>query len=297
VSPRTASVLGATGLIGRRLLHALRARGGEAWAVSGTGHQGRLERGLAPLDVTDPTALEAHLALGFDEVVVAAGTKDVAGCEADPARAVALNAAPVRTVLEAVRRGGLATRVTFLSTDYVFDGARGAYRAEEAPAPRTAYGRSRWLGEQAVLEAGPPHLVVRSGGVLGRGAHFLDWLVAALASGREVRLFADCFNSPTPLQLLADLLAEVVTAPSGPERVLHLVGDRRLSRLQLGQLVARLVGADPAALVPEARGAGGPLFQADLSLVPSALAQGAAGPGFEERLRAELAVPAGAPLG
>jgi dTDP-4-dehydrorhamnose reductase len=53
------------------------------------------------------------------------------------------------------------------STNYVFDGARGEYRESDAPAPLSAYGRSKWRGEQLVAENGGRWYVVRTAVIFG----------------------------------------------------------------------------------------------------------------------------------
>jgi dTDP-4-dehydrorhamnose reductase len=71
----------------------------------------------------------------------------------------------------ACRDAGIA--LVHVSTDYVFDGqGTRPYREEDAPAPRSAYGRTKLAGEHAVLAASPSSLVVRTSWVFGRGRNF-----------------------------------------------------------------------------------------------------------------------------
>jgi dTDP-4-dehydrorhamnose reductase len=281
-------VIGATGFIGARIHRRLIERAGDHFAVSGTGLR-RAEAGVNSLDVTDAAALASHVRRGFDVIVVAAGTKDVGACEREPAGAIALNATPVERIVESVRRDRLPTRVVYLSTDYVFEGDRGSYREEDRPAARTAYGRSKLAGERAVLlDEAAGHKVVRSAAVSGRGARFFDWLVAELRAGREVRLFDDCFFSPTPAELLADSVVDLVLAyDEVPGRIVHAVGDRRMSRLELGQIVAASLGSR-GRVVADRRASGGPLFQRDLSLEPSPWVRARQRASLEEYLAREV---------
>lgn len=290
---KTVSILGASGLIGGRLLRRLRAGG--RFAATGTSFRAPPAEGIAPLDVTDRAALAAHLAQGFDFVVVAAGTKDVRRCEDDFAHARALNAEPVEELLRIVERERLPTRVVYLSTDYVFDGARGLYREGDPPAPATAYGRSKALGERAVLAAGGRHEVVRSAAVMAPGARFFDWLLAALARDGEVPLYEDSFFSPTPAELLCEALEAVLCErdddPAPP--IVHAVGERRLSRHAFGRAVAERMPGARGVIVPARRASGGPLVQGDLSLVRSAWLAARQARTFEERLADEIAAALG----
>ena len=266
---RTVSIIGASGLIGARLLTTLRAHQAGVVAASGTRWRSPGPPELKPLDATDPEALRAHLGQGFDWVFVAAGTKDVARCQAEPAYARALNATPIATLAAIVARERLPTRLVYLSTDQVFDGERGLYREDEAPSPRTRYGESKAEGEAAVLASGA-HLVVRTGAVMARGGRFFDWLLASLARPGEVPLYEDCWFSPTPLQLLCDVVAGVLCGRAEPQGgVVHVVGERRMSRLELGRAIAGLVPTTRGTLVPMARPGGDPHVPRDVSLVPS----------------------------
>jgi dTDP-4-dehydrorhamnose reductase len=265
----TVCVVGASGFIGSRIFRTLRASAPPSVVVSGTCFHGGAAPGVVRLDVTDAAALDALAARGHDLVVWAAGTKDVARCERDPEWARALNATPLERLARAVARAGSPTRIAYLSTDYVFDGERGGYRDDEHPSPRTEYGRSKALAERALLASGSRHKIVRSAAVMAPGGAFFDWLVASLRAPGEVRLLDDCCFSPTPAALLADgILGLLRDWDAIPGPVLHVVGERRMTRLELGCVVARLLGSAPARLVPAQRPPGG-YFQRDLSLVPS----------------------------
>src|SRR5207248_6235687 len=59
-------------------------------------------------------------------------------------------------------------RLIHLSTDVVFDGAsRTAYTEADAPAPCTAYGRSKAAAEKRVRDANPAALIVRTSLIYG----------------------------------------------------------------------------------------------------------------------------------
>jgi dTDP-4-dehydrorhamnose reductase len=282
------AVIGASSFIGRRVSRCLRA-GPSPRAVTGTTHTACPGPGDARLDVTDTRALEAFLAEDFDFVLFLAGTKDLRRCEDDLEHAVALNARPVEAALRIVENRGLRTRLLYFSSDYVFDGAQGGYRVADPPAPRTNYGRSKVLAEELVLSARRPHKVVRSAAVMGRGGVFFDWLVRGLRSGGELRLFRDSHFSPTPIQLIAEVLDEILAEWDALPRLLHVVGERRMSRFDLGVLVAGLLSGCTTRLVPElGAGAGAPLFQRDLSLVPSEVVRRTPRPTLERYLALEV---------
>ena len=99
-----------------------------------------------------------------DLVVNAAAYTAVDRAESEPAAAMAVNRDGAAALAAAAAAAGAP--VLHVSTDYVFDGAKGApYAEDDAPAPIGAYGRSKLEGEAAVLAAAngraadPPHLL------------------------------------------------------------------------------------------------------------------------------------------
>jgi dTDP-4-dehydrorhamnose reductase len=84
------------------------------------------------------------------------------------------------------------------STDYVFDGSkRDPYTEDDPPNPLSAYGRSKLLGESAVLSASHRHLVVRLSWLFGPGKPaFPEWVLREASSG-TLNVVADKWACPT----------------------------------------------------------------------------------------------------
>jgi dTDP-4-dehydrorhamnose reductase len=159
-------VLGATGQLGSDLV---RTHPGHALTALGRDD----------LDLTDTVALgRAVSAARPDWVLNAAADNRTEAAEDNPDAAFAVNARAVRALVASCAAAG--ARLLQFSTDFVFDGRKGApYVESDAPNPVNAYGRSKHEGERFVLAAGPAHLVVRSAGLFGRAG--------SRAKGREFR--------------------------------------------------------------------------------------------------------------
>ncbi len=152
------AVTGAAGQLGRALVELLGPRA--VWSG-----------GRDELDVRDPAAIALVLDRVRPDVVInAAAFNDVDGAEADPAPAMAVNAVGAgHLARECRQRGALLVHV---SSDYVFDGAKGEpYREDDCPRPLNAYGVSKLAGCLLVADAAGPHLVVRTSGVFGAGGN------------------------------------------------------------------------------------------------------------------------------
>jgi len=154
--------------------------------------------GRAELDVTDPAALGRKLDLERPDIVVnCAAWTDVDGAESAEEAAFAVNGAGAGNVAAAAAK--VEARVVHVSTDYVFDGAKGApYVESDQPAPLSAYARTKLAGEEAVAAASKRHFIVRSAGLFGIGGrNFVETMLRLAEAQNEVTVVRDQVGSPT----------------------------------------------------------------------------------------------------
>jgi dTDP-4-dehydrorhamnose reductase len=92
-----------------------------------------------------------------------------------------------------------------ISTDYVFDGDKGAPYVETDPvAPLGVYGASKEAGERAVLESGAMAMVLRTSWVFSaRGRNFARTMINAARKTRALRVVGDQRGTPTAAEDLA----------------------------------------------------------------------------------------------
>jgi dTDP-4-dehydrorhamnose reductase len=180
-------VTGAAGMLGRDVM----------LAAGNAGHE-VVGYGRAELDVTDPAALERKFDLERPDVVInCAAWTDVDGAEEAEEAAFAVNGGGAGHVAAAAAK--LKATVLHVSTDYVFDGAKGApYVESDQPAPLSAYGRTKLAGEEAVVAANKRHFVVRSAGLFGIGGrNFVETMLQLAEARNEVTVVRDQVGSPT----------------------------------------------------------------------------------------------------
>jgi dTDP-4-dehydrorhamnose reductase len=198
-------ILGGAGMLGSAVLAAARERGWPALALS-----------RQQADVRDEARLDYWMAAFRPQAVVncAAFTR-VDDCEAQGERAMAVNGEAVGGVARAAARGG--ARLLHVSTDYVFDGERRQqpYREDDATAPRSAYGRSKLLGEQLALAQGGS-LVVRASWLFGPGGpNFAAAIAGQIDRGAgPLRVVADQLGAPTYTPFLARALLDLALLPA-----------------------------------------------------------------------------------
>jgi dTDP-4-dehydrorhamnose reductase len=216
-----------------------------------TGGRGQLGRevvevagGIAlPVDVTDRDAvLGAVSDLRPDRIVHCAAYTDVDGCELDPDRAYAVNALGTRHVVEGARLVG--AHVTYVSTDYVFDGrASMPYTEWDSTGPLSVYGASKLAGER---EMRAEDAVVRTSWLCGR--HGTNFVTSVLRQSGPFTMVDDQVGCPT----LADDLAAMVVRLGREARagVFHVTNQGAVSRHELAREILLAAGRDPDLVTP-----------------------------------------------
>lgn len=233
-------VTGAGGQLGRDLVAVL----GEQ------GERDVLALDRAQLDIADPGAVRSTLGSERPDVVLnAAAYTAVDAAEADEATAYAVNAQAPAWLAACTAQSG--ARLVHVSTDYVFDGAATQPYAEDAPpAPRTAYGRTKRAGEEAVLALDPRAYVVRTAWVYGAGGGNFVRTMLRLAGERDVlTVVRDQVGAPTWSRDLAEGL--VALARSGAEPgIYHCTNGGQASWFEFAQAIFAESGLDPARVHP-----------------------------------------------
>jgi dTDP-4-dehydrorhamnose reductase len=193
-------VTGAAGMLGRDAVAACAARGHDVVALD---HEA--------LDIADGPAVDAAMRDARpDAVVNCAAWTDVDGAEANEAGATRLNDEAAAVVASSAAEAG--AKFVFLSSDYVFDGAkRTPYVESDRPNPLSAYGRSKAGGETSIPIANPRHFVVRSAWLFGAGGpNFVEKMLELAVEQPEVVVVSDQVGCPTYTVHLARALAELV---------------------------------------------------------------------------------------
>ncbi|MDH6609941.1 dTDP-4-dehydrorhamnose reductase [Streptomyces sp. SAI-208] len=241
---RTWLVTGAGGMLGQDLLARL-DRAGERYVA--------LDR--KALDLTDADAVSAALDEHRPAVVVnCAAWTAVDDAETREDEALAVNGdGPAHLAAACARTGAVLLHV---STDYVFAGDATTPYAEDAPtAPRSAYGRTKLAGEQAVLATLPETgYVVRTAWLYGvGGGNFVHTMIKLERVKDTLDVVDDQRGQPTWTVDLADRLVrlgEAALAGTAPAGVYHGTSSGETTWFGLTREIFRLLGADPERVRP-----------------------------------------------
>ncbi len=224
---RLAWITGAGGLIGSWLVQTAPAFAPDLRAAGLT---------RAELDLTDFQAVRERFRRQPPQLLIhCAGLTRSPECEANPALARRLNVEATAVLAE------LAADIPmiFFSTDLIFDGKAGNYRETAPVSPLSVYGETKVQAERIVL-ANPKHIVIRTslnGGPSPTGDRgFDEQMRRAWGAGRSLRLFVDEFRCPIFAEATACAVWEL--AQRNQPGLFHVAGGERLSRWEIGQLIA-----------------------------------------------------------
>ena len=216
-----------------------------------TGYQGRLGKylvdnlGYLPLecDVAELSsvteAVKENEATEKDTIIHCAAITDVDGCEgAVHGRAIEVNIKGTNNI-----RSAFMGQVVYLSTDYVFDGRDGPYSEEAEPNYQSHYGKTKWYGEEAILEADYPTDVILRTTVL-YGGHKPDFVTAILAQLKTNDLFevtGAILGSPTYVPHLAKGIKKLLMLKQ-PPKIINIAGKDVMSRWTFACKIAKVFG-------------------------------------------------------
>ncbi len=229
-------VLGSRGMLGQEL----NARAEALLASSGGSVVGM---DIDECDITDPSAVIRTMREVSPAVVInAAAYTDVDGCESNVDLAMRANAEAPGHLAGACAQAG-ATLVHF-STDFIFDGElRRPYRPDDEANPLSAYGRSKWQGEEAIRGSGCRHLIVRTSWLFGAGGrNFVEAILNKAEAGEQLRVVTDQVGRPTLTTDLVDAVIRLFDIDA--TGTVHFANDGHCSWFEYAQEIVRQAGID-----------------------------------------------------
>ena len=229
-----------------------------------TGADGQLGRALAPrlaergevipttlmgvddtraLDLSDRNALRTLLdELRPDLIFNAAAYTAVDRAESEPALAHAINAEAPGVMADWAAAHGAG--LVHFSTDYVFDGRKGApYVEGDATAPLNVYGASKLEGERAVAASGCRQVTLRTSWVYAsRGENFVLKMLELARDRESLNVVSDQVGRPTwagnlARYALATVDAGLLDDPSPEAALLHAADAGAQSWFEFARLV------------------------------------------------------------
>ena len=193
---------------------------------------------LPELDITEPKAVWRVCVEHQPDVVVnCAAYTDVDGAQDDLEAASTINVEGARYV--ALGAAEVGASVVYPSTDYVFDGLKGAPYIESDPTrPLSVYGQTKAAGEAETAAANKRYFIVRTSWLFGTaGRNFVDTMLALGQDQGDVVVVRDQVGCPTYTAHLADALVRLIgTTAFG---IHHIAGGGECSWYEFAEEIFR----------------------------------------------------------
>ncbi|MFZ3187721.1 MAG: dTDP-4-dehydrorhamnose reductase [Candidatus Sulfotelmatobacter sp.] len=193
------AVIGANGQLGMDVVNSFSSNEDE---VTGLTHS---DLELSNIDSVSTCLREMHPRV----IVNTAAMHHVENCEREPEKAFEVNGLGARNLALVAR--DISATLIHVSTDYVFDGAKGnPYEETDAPNPLNVYGNTKLCGEYFVRSTVEKHFVLRTSAIYGRspcrakgGLNFIELMLKLARERGKVRVVDSEFVTPTSTAELA----------------------------------------------------------------------------------------------
>ncbi len=223
-------IFGSTGQLGREVLKEVKKQRLPFVALS---HE--------DIEITDHSAVRDTMKnLKPDIVLNCTAYNNVDRAELEPDVAFRVNSLAVRNLAECSREVG-AILVHF-STDYVFDGTKGApYTTNDQPNPINTYGKSKLEGELHIMDIMQRYFIIRVSWLFGTGrSNFPLKLLEMSQRETTIKVATDQINSPTYTVDAAKAIMELIL--KGKYGLYHLTNRGYCSRFEWATEILRESG-------------------------------------------------------
>jgi dTDP-4-dehydrorhamnose reductase len=163
------------------------------------------------LDITDPIQVDKIVSEFQPNIIInAAAYTAVDNAEQECELANAINREGPNNLAYAANK--IDAAIIHISTDYVFNGESAeSYTESDTTDPQGEYGRSKLAGEQAVAQACPRHIILRTAWVFGEhGNNFVKTMLRLVKTRDTLGVVADQFGGPTYAGDIAKAIATIM---------------------------------------------------------------------------------------
>lgn len=200
------------------------------------------------VDITKTEEVMELLKLKPDFIIHCAALTDISFCENNQALAYNINVNGTKNIVKLVKKA--EAKLIFISTDAVFDGAKGNYNEEDSPNPINVYGRTKYEGEKICLKNLKNSIIARIS-VFGfnlnecisdKKRSFIENIVYRLNNRQELTGFIDVKTSMIYVKYLGDILIKLFER--GLNGIFHIGGLQAPSKYEFMLRVAEIFGFD-----------------------------------------------------
>jgi dTDP-4-dehydrorhamnose reductase len=194
----------------------------------------------AELDVTKEEEIAAFFENNqLDYCINAAAYTNVDKAEEVPQAAYLLNETAPRLLAEVCKKHNVF--LIHISTDYVFDGTKGApYTIDDTPNPINVYGASKLAGEKAIAVVGGDYCIVRTSWLYSEhGTNFQTKILAKAKTASYLEVVSDLFGTPTYAPNLVVFLLNKITKSALASSMEHFSDGKTMSWYDLAKKITQ----------------------------------------------------------
>ena len=242
-------VTGASGFLGWNLVNTAKAH----WDVFGIykrHHDTIKDVSMVRIDLTENTDLKRCFnEIRPDAVIHTAALSNPNYCEVHPVESRKANVDA--SIAIAGLCASLSIPLVFTSTDLVFDGSSPPYPETHAVNPVNVYGEHKAMAEEMMMRTYPKTTICRMplmfgySGSVNKG--FTAEMILSLTQGKPLTLFSDEYRTPVDAQSASTGLLFFLSGANG--ETIHLGGNTRISRFEMGRLTADLLSCDTRGII------------------------------------------------
>lgn len=172
----------------------------------------------------------------FDWIIHCAAIVDLKFCESNPDVA---NATHVKST-ELLSRYNPHSKFIYISTDSIFDGAKGNYSEEDEANPLNVYAKTKLLGELAVRKNHLAYYIFRLN-IFGQnspgGSSLFEWAYKSLVQGENIFGFKNVIFNPLHVDQVSYISSKFIEVEP-PFGAYHLGSLQPISKFEFVQRVA-----------------------------------------------------------
>lgn len=188
-----------------------------------------------------------------DVIVHCAALSKPDECEQNQPVCWKMNVEAVETIARYCEKN--KTFLVYMSSDFVFSGIEGIYDENVEPYPVSFYGRSKFEGENIVRAIVTSYAIIRTSLVYGTvenniRSNFVLWVRNALTEGKQIKVVADQYRTPTYNIDIAKAINEIIDKKT--IGIYNIAGKDYLSVYDIAIETAEVFGLDKTLITPVA---------------------------------------------
>jgi len=255
---KTILVTGSNGLLGQKLIHALRHRKDITLIASSKGENRISETSgyiYEALDITSEDNTHRVISKYLPHTIIhTAAMTNVDACEINQKECFEINVKGTENLIksaESIKEH--SPHFIHLSTDFIFDGKSGPYKEEDIPNPLSWYANTKLQSEKIVMQSKLNWAIARTIIVFGTAekisrTNIVLWAIENLKNNKELNIVNDQYRTPTLAEDLADACIRIADKNAGG--IFHISGKDFMSIYEMVIRIANYFNYDASLVKP-----------------------------------------------